>query len=285
MRRVSPLLLILLFLLPGAAIGVGATPPVYAYEHLEFMLDSRFAGASNPVHRMHVRQALALALDPAAVGAAGLQIPIAKAEGIVAWTPWVHVPGYSEAGRNASITGRWDPVRHAYVQPGTATALADARKLLANAQLPRGFSLTLTTTENTPVRQREEAAIAAAWKRIGVTVVDDNGTPAKIFGDWDHGGVLVHGAFQVALFALDIPSDPQNLKYNLTSPYIDRLATARTVTDANYSGIQDKSIDAYFAAAADSTATARTRQAAYVGVQQRLAREEYWAGLYFTPAP
>lgn len=285
MHRVIFLLLSLLWLLPGLTIRAGAAPPGYAYEHLEFMLDSAFAGAANPVHQMHVRQALALALDPTTVAAAGLRIPARQAARIVAWTPWVHVPGYTEPGLNTAITGRWDPIRHAYVQPGTPTALADARKLLAHSHFPKGFTLTLTTTENTPRRQREEAALAAAWKAIGITVVEDNGTPAKLFGDWDHGGVLVHGSFQVALFALDTPSDPQNFKYNLTSPYIDRLATVRTVTNGNYSGIRDPSMDASFAAAVAPTATWQDREAAYDVVQERLVREAYWVGLYFTPLP
>lgn len=282
MRYFLSLLALFLLVLPIPA-QAEPTPTAYAYEHLEFMLDSTFGGKPNPVHQLHVRQALALALNPAALTASALHIPPARAARMIAWTPWVRVPGFTEAGTNAAINGMWDPVRHADIQPGTAVAIADARILIAHSHFPHGFTVTLTTTGSNPIRMREEAAITASWKVIGVTVVPDNGNPAKIFADWDHGGVLVHGEFQVALMALDIPPDPSGLRFNLTSPYIDRLTESKSVTNGNYSGIRDRIIDTAFANAAAAT-TSTGRADAYKAVQTRLNREAYWVGLYFSPA-
>jgi ABC-type transport system substrate-binding protein len=258
------------------------TNPGFIFEHLEFNVDKNYNGNTNPVANTNVRVALSLALDKIGLIRSALGISASQAKGVVSWTPLVITPTLVQPFADKKITGNWDPLKKAYVQPGTASAVADAKRLLAKTPFASGFTIDYDTTTGNPVRAAQAAVVANSWKKIGVNVNLTLVPATKLFGNWDSGGTLDHGQFQVADFAFSGQPDPDQLHFNLQSQYIDREASTHASVNENYSGIHDSVFNKNFPAASKTLDT-KARAALYAQVQVILNQKAYWDGLYFRP--
>lgn len=254
----------------------------FAFEHLEFNVDGQYAGHANPLADTRVRQALALALDRSLLVRTALVLNQASARGLVAWSPFVNAPDLKQPFVDTRLTGQWDPISHGFVQPGTPGALRDARRLLARTPFGKGFTIALFTTSGSIQRQAQEAVIATGWEKLGVKVAPNYVSSGKLLGSWKDGGVLSHGAFQVAMFAYIGSPDPGQYRFNLQARYCDRKARVHSTLNGNGSCVHDYLIDHSFNVAGSSFDT-RTRARGYATVQQRVNQEAYWIPLYFRP--
>jgi ABC-type transport system substrate-binding protein len=109
----------------------------FALEHLEFNVDRTYHGQLNPLGNTDVRLALALALDKYALIRQGLAVGASAAQQMAAWSPFVDTGDLKQPFVTSHLTGQWDPIAHSYVIPGTRTALAHARTLLARTPFKR----------------------------------------------------------------------------------------------------------------------------------------------------
>jgi peptide/nickel transport system substrate-binding protein len=258
------------------------TNPGFTFEHLEFNVDKTYNGSPNPLANTSVRQALALAIDKIGLIRSALGVSATQAKSVIAWTPLIVSPGLVQPFADKKITGNWDPLKKAYVQPGTSAALADARKLLAKTPYKGGFSVDFFTTSGNAVRAAEAAVVAAGWKKVGVNVNLNLVTATKLFGNWDSGGTLQHGAFQVAQFGYSGQPDPDQLHFNLQSKYIDREQSVHSDTNENEAGVHDAIFDKDFPAASKTIDTA-VRTKYYDAIQAELNQKAYWDTLYYRP--
>jgi ABC-type transport system substrate-binding protein len=254
----------------------------FDYEFLEMNHDSTYNGKPNPIANANVRLALALALDKQGLIQSALGLNAKDAKGLEAWAPWVNTPTLTEAFADKAVNGQWDPITRKYVQPGTASAIADAKKLLDSTPYKGGFSVDFFTTSGNPVRQAQEAVIAADWNKIGVKVNPNFVPSTKLFGDWNSGGILQHGAFQVAMHGFVITPEPDGTKSLLQTKFIDRRAVNHSLTNANSSGISDKLIDREFDVASH-TLNSSVRRNAYYAVQVEMDKLAHWIMLYWRP--
>jgi ABC-type transport system substrate-binding protein len=254
----------------------------FDYEFLEMNHDSTYNGKPNPIANANVRLALALALDKQGLIQSALGLSAKDAKGLEAWAPWVNTPTLSMQFANKAINGQWDPEVKKYVQPGSAAAVRDAKKLLDSTPYKGGFSVDFFTTSGNPVRQAQEAVIAADWNKIGVKVNPNYVPSTKLFGDWNSGGILQHGAFQVAMHGYSTSPEPDGNRSTLTTPFIDRRATNHSLSNANASGISDKLIDREMGVAEHSISSS-VRRNAYYAVQVEMDKLAHWIMLYWRP--
>lgn len=257
--------------------------PSFAFRHLEYNVDPLYNGRANPLHDTKVRQALTLALDKLGLIESSLGISRKTAEGLVAWTPLINTPKLVQPFADTSIRGQWDPLVRRFVIPGQGRALQDARKLLSGTRWKNGFSLDLVTTNNSVLLQAQATIIAANWKRLGVTVNAQFFPGAKLFADFEHGGIVQQGAFQVADFGIIGSPDPDQLKFSMQSRYIDRRKSTHSVLNANVSGITNRAIDRAFDRAAH-TIDRKLRYRYYAFIQRAVNQLAYWVPLYFVPS-
>jgi peptide/nickel transport system substrate-binding protein len=258
------------------------TDPGFIFEHVEFNVDPQYQGKDNPVANADVRVALALAMDKLGLIRSALGISSAQAKTLIGWGPLVNTPNLVQPFADKKITGQWDPLKKAYVQPGTASAVADAKKVLAKTPYASGFSIDFDTTTGNPVRAAQAAVIANSWKKIGVTMNLTLIPATKFFGSWDSGGTLDHGQYQAGMFAFSGQPDPDQLHFNLQSTYIDREATTHAGSNENYSGIHDAIFNKDFPAASKTLDT-KKRAALYAAIQVELNQKAYWVALYYRP--
>lgn len=257
--------------------------PSFLYEHLRFNVDPTFNGAPNPLHDANVRVALALALDKYAVLESALGITKKQASQIIGWSPWINTRTLTQLYADKQINGTWDPIQKKFVIPGTATALADARKILGATQYKDGFTVQGYTTSGNPVRQAQYSVVQADWAKLGVKFVPNFIPASTYFADWTHGGTLSHGNFQVAMYANEVGPDPDALKFNMMSTYIERERTTHPCAPCgNDSAIHDAVFDRDFPAASRTFNPAK-RAALYAAIQVELAKMAYWDVLYFRP--
>jgi peptide/nickel transport system substrate-binding protein len=256
----------------------------FIFEHLEFNLDKTYNGNPNPLATLKVRQALALGLDKIGLVQSALGISAKEAKTVVAWTPWVNTPTLVQPFADKKITGQWDPIQKKYdPNTGRGKALADAKKLLSQTTYKDGFSLDFFTTSGNPVRQAQAAVTQASWARLNVKVNVNLVPSSKLFADWDHGGILDKGQFQVGMFAFLGNPEPDGFKYNMQGKYIDREKSSTHATiNENYSGIKNGAIDKAFDTAAH-TFDKKVRAANYATAQVQLNQNAYWVCLYFRP--
>jgi len=266
----------------ASAFKVSA-PAGFVFEHLEFNLDPTYNGQPNPLANKNVRLALALSLDKIGLLESALQLPKKTVENLVAWTPLVNTPLLVQPFADKALHGQWDPLAKAYVIPGSGRALTDARKLLATTPYKSGFPLDFWTTTGNAGRAAIENVAGANWSRLGVKVNAQQAPASKLFGEYDKGGILSHGAFQVALFAFVGSPDPDQLKGNLLSTRIDRFAATKSIgVNGNDAGIKDPAIDAALHKEAGSF-DKKVRQAAFNTIQVRINQNAYWIPLYSRP--
>jgi ABC-type transport system substrate-binding protein len=260
--------------------------PSSFFEHLELNVDPTYVGQPNPLHDTRVRLALALGFDKAGLLRHSLDLSQEQIRTLTAWTPWVNTPGQRSSGADRSITGQWDPVARQYAdETGQGRALADARALLAQTPWKHGLTLDLYTTQNNLTRAAEATYLAKSWAKLGVKVNLNFADGGKLFGDWDHGGILAHGAFQVGLFANPLDGDGGDFNTLLQSKYIDRELSVhlpQNVGNGNVSGIHDVIFDRDFDQLGHTFGrTARDKLLA--AIQQELNRKAYWIPLFFHP--
>jgi len=258
--------------------------PSFTLEHLEFNVDAQYDGKPNPLSNVKVRLALALALDKIGLIKSALGVNTKAAQDIAAWTPLVSTPELRQPFTDRTITGQWDPLTKKYTAAtGTGKALADAQKLLSQTPYKDGFDLHLATTTGNPVRVAQAGVIQNNWKRLGVNVTVDYIPASTIFGEWDDNGTLHRGQFLVGMFGSSGSPDPDQLKYNMVSRYIDRSQQTHVPINQNYSGIRNSKIDKAFAEAA-KTLSNKHRAKNYHLIQQETVKNAYWIGLYYRPS-
>jgi peptide/nickel transport system substrate-binding protein len=258
--------------------------PGFNFEHLEFNLDPTYHGKANPLADPNVRLALALSLDKVGLVRSALGLSPTQARDITAWTPLVNTSQLTQPFADTSIKGQWDSASKRFVATtGQGQALATARQLLARTPWKSGFTLDVATTSGNPVREAQMAVLMQNWARLGIKVNPVYIPASNLFAGWQQGGTLNHGDFQVAMFAFLGQPDPDQLKYNLESRYVDRQAAVHAEINQNYSGIHDSVIDRAFERAAHTINQAE-RARNYAAAQVELNKQAYWIPLYFRPA-
>lgn len=255
--------------------------PGYLIEHLTFNLDPTWNGKPNPLSNLKVRQALALGLDKWGLIQSALAMSRKSAGGIIAWTPLILTKQLVQPFADKKLVGQWDPIAKKYqVNTGKGQALADAKKLLAQAGFASGFTLEGFTTTGNPVRQAQFNIVLASWKRLNVTFNTNYQPASKLFGEWADGGTLQHGDFQVAMYADVGYPDPDGFRFNFQQQYIDREKTVHSSVNANVSGIKDATVTKAFNKAA-RTLDKKVRQKWYNVWQVRLNQQAWWVPLFY----
>jgi peptide/nickel transport system substrate-binding protein len=259
------------------------TDPGFFFEHLEMNEDPTFQGKPNPLSNVKVRLAIALAFDKIGMIRSALSVSAAIAKSIIAWTPLVNTPKLHQPFADTKLLGQWDPIAKKYrSDTGSAGAVADAKKLLAQTPYASGFTLQLFTTSGNPVRAAQLGVLAANLKKINITAVPTFVPASKFFGGWDTAGTLDHGDFQVADFAYIGSPDPDQLRNNLEAKYCDRHQTVHALINQNDSCIQSATMDTAMKKAAGSFDNA-VRQKYYNQVQVEINQKAYWIPLYSRP--
>ena len=127
------------------------------------------------------------------------------------------------------------------------------------------------------------ADTAIQWVKLGVRVHPFVTSGQALLSPWDHGGVVRHGAFQVALFAWLGGPDPDGLAHEMESKYVDRDKTIHNAnTNLNTGGIRDRTIDRAFERAIH-TVNRSVRRTNFWTVQCRLNQQAYWIPVYYQP--
>lgn len=259
------------------------TDPGFFFEHLEMNEDPTFQGKPNPLSNAKVRLAIALAFDKLGMIRSALGVSAAVAKSVIAWTPLVNTPKLHQPFADTKLLGQWDPITKKYrSDTGSASAVADAKKLLAQTPFSGGFTLQLFTTSGNPVRAAQLGVLAENLKKIGITASPNFVPAGKFFGGWDTGGTLDHGDFQLADFAYIGSPDPDQLRANLMSKYCDRRQTVHATINGNDSCIQSPTIDTAMKKASGSFNNA-VRQKYYSQVQVEINQKAYWIPLYSRP--
>ena len=256
--------------------------PSFSFEQLAFNLDSTYNGQPNPLSNLKVRQALSLGLDKIGLIRSALGVATSAAKSIAAWTPFVLTPKLVQPYADRKIKGQWDPIAKNYTLTGSGTALKHAKTLLSQTPYKDGFTLDFSTTSGNPVRQAQVAVIQSNWKRLGVNLNVNYIPSTSFFGQWNDSGPLHRGTFQVGMFGSSGSPDPDQLKYNAMTKYIDRKATIHTPLNQNYSGISNKTIDKDFNKAGH-VADPKVRGKLYAAIQEALNKNAYWICLYYRP--
>ncbi|MGH2448146.1 MAG: ABC transporter substrate-binding protein, partial [Chloroflexota bacterium] len=171
------------------------TGPSFYFEKLEFNVDPKFQGKINPLSKVKVRQALALAIDKVGLIRSVMGMTKNAAQNIVAWDPLILTRRTAQPFADKAITGQWDPIRHRYVSAtGSGMALADAKKLLKQAGYPGGnFTVQAVTTSDDPTRQNEFSVLQNNWARVGVNFSAKYVDSGTFFGDWQEGSPRSRG--------------------------------------------------------------------------------------------
>jgi ABC-type oligopeptide transport system substrate-binding subunit len=257
--------------------------PAFLFEHLTFNMDPTYNGQKNPLHDVRVRLALSLALNKIALIRSALSLGAAKANEVEAWSPFIITPTYHQPFADVKLKGQWDPISKKFrTDTGSASAIADAKKLLSQAGYSGGFSLDGYTTSGNPVRAAQFSVVQSYWKKINVSFVPNFVPASKLFGGWTDGGTLQHGAFQVAMYADVGYPDPDNLKVVFQSKYIDREKTAHSSINGNVPGLKDKIVDQGFNKGAASF-DPKVRQKYYTQVQIELNKVAAHDDLFYRP--
>jgi ABC-type transport system substrate-binding protein len=258
--------------------------PSFTLQHVEFNLDHMYHGHPNPLADTKVRLALALAVDKLKLIRDALDFGERDARDFVAWSFLVNSPRLSQLFADTTLTGQWDPMSGSFVSnTGHGQALDDARALLARSHWKKGFTADFYTIGITSF-EATVRSLAAAWAKIGVRLVPHFISADQLFQDWQHGGVLARGAFQVGLWWNLSPPDPDPLRIFMQSRYIDRRQARHRAINQNFAGIVDGTIDRSFDVEGASM-DPKVRQNSYVAIQREVNRQAYWIPLYYLPFP
>jgi ABC-type transport system substrate-binding protein len=253
------------------------------YLRLSLMVDRTYHGQPNPLADTRVRLALALGLDRDGLVRKALDLNRQEIQNLISWTPWPNTPVLRAPGADRSITGQWDPLAGRFLSTtGRGRALADAHALLASTPWAHGFTLDLFTTNGNPARYAAAQYLARSWARLGVHVNLNFVSGADLFNDWDHGGIVAHGAFQVGLWAESFLDDGSSLDTSLQSRYIQTESSHNATTTGDTSHIRDAVIDRDVDLLARTTKR-KARDTLLAAIQQQLNRKAYWIMLWIQP--
>jgi ABC-type transport system substrate-binding protein len=253
------------------------------YLRLSLMVDRTYHGQPNPLANAKVRLALALGLDRDGLVRKALDLTRRQIQNLTSWTPWPNTPVLHAPGADRSITGQWDPLAGRFLSTtGRGRALSDARKLLAATPWAHGFTLDFLTTSGSPERYAAAQYLATSWARLGVHLDLHFVSGSDLFNDWDHGGIVVHGAFQVGLWANPFMDDGGSLDTLLQSRNIPTQSSHDANTSDNVSHIRDAVIDRDFDLLARTTKR-KARDTLLAAIQQELNRKAYWIMLWIQP--
>jgi peptide/nickel transport system substrate-binding protein len=255
----------------------------FSYEHFELNHDATFQGKPNPLANVKVRQSIALAFDKIGMIRSALSVSAASAKQIVAWTPLINTPKLVQPFADKQLIGQWDPITKKYrSDTGSASAVADAKKLLAQTPYAGGFTVQLGTTSGNPIRAAQLGVMQENLKKIGITAVLSFIPASKFFGNYAEGGTLDHGDFQIADFAFSGSPDPDQLHTAFDSKYIDRLQTTHSPINQNYSAIKSPTLNTDFKQGA-ATFDGKLRQKYYNQFQVQINQNADWIELYYRP--
>lgn len=247
-------------------------------EHIELnMLDKTVGGHPNPLVNLKVRQAINLAIDRYGIikSAFGTSNKTAANAAISYDEPWVETTSIKQPFANPKITGAWDPLRKQWL-PYSATTVADAKKLLQGTPCASGCTVTLTTTAGNTQRAAEAAVIQSNLAKIGITLSFVPQSVDSLFGTWKDNGALVHGNFEMAMFAyVGVSPEPDGWKENMTSKYIQRLDPTHSPIDSNNAGLRNKSVDRDFEFASH-TFNSALRRNYYYQAQIVISKQVPW---------
>jgi peptide/nickel transport system substrate-binding protein len=262
--------------------------PAYIIEHLELnVLDKTVNGHPNALTNVKVRQALNLALDKTGLIKSALGLSTKQAQAVEANSIWIITSKFSMAGADKTITGAWDPLANkgkgAYVTPGTAKAVADAKKLLTQAGFSGGNGVTVDveSTAGNAVRLQQMDIMQQNWNKLGVTT-NVKQSPTFLAG-WDSGGDLNHGNFSAADFAWLLGPDPDaDYKTFFLPQYIERIQSTPADSQENFAGVNNATMTKLWKQAY-LTSSSKTRKSDYKQIQDLVAKQVYWIPLYYRP--
>jgi ABC-type transport system substrate-binding protein len=235
-------------------------------------------GVSNPLVDTRVRQALALAYDRVGLLEAAHGISQSDAQRLVSYgVPLLRSQSSQPFYSDPAITGIWDPIAGAYVIPGSAVAIADAKTLMTHAGYPQGSTVPTVYLDiyGNPYRDAEASYLKAAWQAIGINTVFEY--PGNMFDTYAQDGALARGHFEVALFGL-LPGQPEPDMWDqfFLSTDCPQTADPNSRTAMNYSCIQDSTIDQALLQASSSLDRA-TQHSAYNSFSEEVAKQAFWA--------
>jgi peptide/nickel transport system substrate-binding protein len=237
-------------------------------EHLDLNLANRY------VADVHVRQALALAIDKVAL----VHQLFPELKNPADFVAHAMLPSTHPLA-DKDVVDRYDP--------------AAAMKLLqaggyCTASVTTGckqVTLTLDTTSRAPRPQCAEI-VKRNWAQIGVQLTintpESNPTgPGGLFADWADRGIFIRRTFDVALTAYVFTPDPDQLTTRLDPRYIP-TATAHTANQLNPYGVDDPMLTNALKQGMQSL-TFATRKKWYDLVQARVADQVYVIPLFPRP--
>jgi len=256
--------------------------PTFDVHTLEFnVFDPVVNGHPNPMRDVRVRQVLSLALDRVALTASALSVGRDVARRLVAYTPYLVSPYSTETGVSRAVTGAWDPLARRFVPYGSQ-AVREARRLLDAAGYANGLQVDVlaATAGGKPVPWFD--AIQKDWAAIGVRAGVSIWPGASLC----NGSIINTGQFEVFLTSGDSGPDPDELSNSLDSRFVARYSVDRGPgvchADFNYSGVQDRTVDQGLRRGV-ATYDPSQRVHWYGQVQVQVAKQAYWAPLFYQP--
>jgi peptide/nickel transport system substrate-binding protein len=219
------------------------------WQHVSFNLRP----GSGPQTNVHVRRAIAFAIDPPAIRATSFQ-------GLGGLAPLDQAP--SSWARDPSI-GYYPHDERA------------ARRELQAAGYPNGVALTLLSTTGNDERYRLEIAMQAALKAVGIDLTIKNVPPNMLLARASDRGLVMGGRYQLALFSyVAISPDPNDERYVSSS--------AIPPNGVNISAYANHDVDRLVASAL-RTYDVRERARMYAQIQRHLIADLPFYTLLWSP--
>jgi peptide/nickel transport system substrate-binding protein len=129
-------------------------------------------------------------------------------------------------------------------------------------------SLSYTTTTGDRLRDQTQALVQLQLRTVGIEVRPENVPSPILFGGWQDGAARARGNFDIAMYTISIPLDPQASLHNLY--HSSRVPSERVRNGSNVHRILDPELDAALQAASLTVDEAQ-RAAAYRIVAERVA--------------
>ncbi len=166
---------------------------------------------------------------------------------------------------------------YAAALPRTETDPPRARQLLEEAGWQVGSdgirvkdgvraSLSYATTTGDRLREQTQALVQLQLRAVGIEVRSDNLPSAILFGGWQDGAARARGNYDIAMYTISMPLDPQAALHNLY--HSSRVPSERVRNGSNVHRILDPELDAALLAAS-STVDETQRAAAFRIVAER----------------